>query len=97
MPFQSQEGEQYPGLYQKRGGQQGERGDYTPLLCSHEVYRILYPGLESSRKNMKLLKQAQRRAMRMIRGLEHLSYKERLKQTELFCLEKRRLWRDLIA
>lgn len=35
--------------------------------------------------------------MRMIRGLEHLSYEDRSRKLGLFSLEKRMLWRDFTA
>jgi len=46
---------------------------------------------------MELLECIQRRATKMIQGIEHLSCKDRLRELELLCLEKRRPWGDLRA
>jgi len=62
----------------------------------HLEYRIQFWGSQHN-KDMELLEWVQRRATKMIREVEHLFNRVRLRELGLCGLEKRRLWEDLIV
>jgi len=69
---------------------------HSGLVRPHLKYCIQFWS-PHHRNNMDLLRQVQRRATKMVRGVELLSCEDRLRKLGLFITQKKRFRKDLIA
>ena len=84
--------------HEKKHGQQGQGGDPAPLCWWDLTWSTASRCVVLSTKELWTYGRASRgKGTDIIHRMEHLPCEDRLRELELFSLEKRRLWKDLRA
>jgi len=87
------EGQQHPGLHQRALASRVREAS-LPLCPCKAPPGVLCPGLGPQAQRCEAFGAAPEE---MIKGLQHLSYKKRLRELGLFSLQNGRLWGNLIV